>query len=304
KDALNKAEGKTSPFYIAMDAEPANQNWFEVKYEEVFDNRPNLWYYGEGNWFELKVDNILNIYHTGEISKLDFKGLKEVSYVYHDKNGGKHNICTCELLKIDERLKGVSSDKKTKHTVESGYNTSSVITYSHDSSRKKYSYPNGTIRTYGKFYNPDKKTTHRLVTYKKGSGTKNLVKMPDSINKKITDKSVIYSFTKTTRRYCGPEHFACFVGALAETGLTLKSGGACEEDGTCYPSVSHINGQSIDTSYLNDKDEQKFINAMHKFGFTSQLRGSSKKKYTNTTDGGKLHNNHLHSGVLKPNYKK
>ncbi|WP_157926297.1 hypothetical protein [Tenacibaculum maritimum] len=32
-----------------MDAEPANQNWFEVKYEEVFDNRPNLWYYGEGN---------------------------------------------------------------------------------------------------------------------------------------------------------------------------------------------------------------------------------------------------------------
>ncbi|WP_371393288.1 hypothetical protein ACCC68_08510, partial [Tenacibaculum maritimum] len=54
KDALNKAEGKTSPFYIAMDAEPANQNWFEVKYEEVFDNRPNLWYYGEGNWFELK----------------------------------------------------------------------------------------------------------------------------------------------------------------------------------------------------------------------------------------------------------
>ncbi|MFL0066882.1 hypothetical protein V3A08_14565 [Tenacibaculum maritimum] len=31
KDALNKAEGKTSPFYIAMDAEPANQNWFEVQ---------------------------------------------------------------------------------------------------------------------------------------------------------------------------------------------------------------------------------------------------------------------------------
>ncbi|WP_159283288.1 hypothetical protein [Tenacibaculum maritimum] len=38
KDALNKAEGKTSPFYIAMDAEPVHQNWFEVKYEEVFDS--------------------------------------------------------------------------------------------------------------------------------------------------------------------------------------------------------------------------------------------------------------------------
>ncbi|MFL0116019.1 hypothetical protein V2675_09625, partial [Tenacibaculum maritimum] len=31
KDALNKAEGKTSPFYIAMDAEPVHQNWFEVQ---------------------------------------------------------------------------------------------------------------------------------------------------------------------------------------------------------------------------------------------------------------------------------
>ncbi|MFL0101130.1 hypothetical protein [Tenacibaculum maritimum] len=31
KDALNKAEGKTSPFYIAIDAEPVHQNWFEVQ---------------------------------------------------------------------------------------------------------------------------------------------------------------------------------------------------------------------------------------------------------------------------------
>ena len=106
--------------------------------------------------------------------------------------------------------------------------------------------------------------------------------MPDSINKKNIDKSVIYSFTKTTRRYCGPEHFACFIGALAETGLILKSGGACEEDGTCYPSVSHINGQSIDTSYLNDKDEQKFINALWDFGFRTHYVGSN-MNYTHGT---------------------
>ncbi|MFL0107214.1 hypothetical protein, partial [Tenacibaculum maritimum] len=31
KDALNKVEGKISPFYIAMDAEPVHQNWFEVQ---------------------------------------------------------------------------------------------------------------------------------------------------------------------------------------------------------------------------------------------------------------------------------
>ncbi|CAA0236342.1 hypothetical protein [Tenacibaculum maritimum] len=44
-----------------MDAEPVHQNWFEVKYEEVFDNRPNLWYYGEGNWFELKSKEVAEI---------------------------------------------------------------------------------------------------------------------------------------------------------------------------------------------------------------------------------------------------
>ncbi|QXP54514.1 hypothetical protein H0I25_10480 [Cellulophaga sp. HaHa_2_95] len=92
--------------------------------------------------------------------------------------------------------------------------------------------------------------------------------------------------------------------ALVEkTGLTLKSGGACEKDGTCNPSVSHINGQSIDTSYLNDTDEQKFINAMHDYGFDTQLRGKEKKEFTHTDDGGKFHNNHLHSGKLNPNYK-
>jgi len=37
-----------------MDAEPADNDWASVKYEEIFDNRPNLWYYGSGNWFEVK----------------------------------------------------------------------------------------------------------------------------------------------------------------------------------------------------------------------------------------------------------
>ena len=51
-----------------MDTEPANQNWLEVEYEEVFDNRPNLWYYGKGNWFELK--NIAKWHHPVKRSQL------------------------------------------------------------------------------------------------------------------------------------------------------------------------------------------------------------------------------------------
>ncbi|MFL0111146.1 hypothetical protein, partial [Tenacibaculum maritimum] len=98
KDALNKAEGKTSPFYIAMDAEPANQNWFEVKYEEVFDNRPNLWYYGEGNWFELKVKIDNSQYYickTGNIKLIKGKNLKN-DYLIETNSGNFKLIYTLE----------------------------------------------------------------------------------------------------------------------------------------------------------------------------------------------------------------
>ncbi|OEK09820.1 hypothetical protein A8C32_09930 [Flavivirga aquatica] len=264
---------------------------------------PNHFLNEEGTWFEVTNSKTIHIYHDGTISKVDLKNAEKVSYVYNAENDKEYNICTCDLLEIDERLKGVSDDKKIEHEVKVGFDKNKTVVYDHDSSRKKYTYSDGTIRTYGKFYNPDKKTNYRLVTYKKGSNKKFIVKMPSSLNKNIGDNSISFSFTRTARRYCGPEHLACFIGALAEVGYSIKSGGACEEDGTSYPSISHINGQSVDTSYLDDIMEQKFINAMHKFGFLSQLRGSGKKVFSHTSDGGKLHNNHLHSGGLSPNYK-
>ncbi|MGQ3678600.1 peptidoglycan-binding domain-containing protein [Tenacibaculum discolor] len=66
REALNKVEGKKALFYISMDAEPKDQNWFEVKYEEIVDNRPNLWYYGEGNWFEFSG---AKVYKKGDKGK-------------------------------------------------------------------------------------------------------------------------------------------------------------------------------------------------------------------------------------------
>ena len=49
-----------------MDAEPEENNWLSVKYEEVFDNRPNLWYYGEGNWFEFSLNKVYKKGDKGE----------------------------------------------------------------------------------------------------------------------------------------------------------------------------------------------------------------------------------------------
>ncbi|WP_428740652.1 hypothetical protein [Tenacibaculum sp.] len=54
KEALNKTPDKKTKLFMVIDAEPKDQNWFEVKYEEIVENRPNLWYYGEEKWFELK----------------------------------------------------------------------------------------------------------------------------------------------------------------------------------------------------------------------------------------------------------
>ncbi len=46
---------------------------------------------------------------------------------------------------------------------------------------------------------------------------------------------------------------------------------------------------------MNNSDEQKFIDALQKFGFVKHLRGSKSKKFKHTNDGGSLHNSHLHS---------
>lgn len=309
EEGLNCAGSKKAHLYLYIDAHTENliPN-FQPHYmlydgfKGGSDNSfvPNHFLNEDNQWFTLKQSGIIDIYQTGEISKLEFKELENITYVYHDAKGNQHNICTCELLEIDERLKGKAHDQDKAHTVESGYDANNIITYSHASSRKKYSYPNGTIRTYGKH---GKK--YRRVLYKKGTTKKHIVKLPDGLNKEVGGKTVKFSFTSTARTFCGPEHFACFIGALAEVGYKdIVSGGMCEEDGTCFPSTTHNNGQSVDTNYIDDDErEQKFIDALHKFGFDYQLRGHAKKKFKNTT-AKSHHNSHLHSGGLKPNYKK
>ncbi|WP_407322395.1 hypothetical protein R5O21_14690 [Tenacibaculum maritimum] len=307
KDALNKAEGKTSPFYIAMDAEPANQNWFEVKYEEVFDNRPNLWYYGEGNWFELKVDNILNIYHTGEISKLDFKGLKEVSYVYHDKNGGKHNLGTFDVIEVQKWSYGTKHKWKTKEGGE---------------------WKTITIGSKTRYYKKDGNKKNILIT--PFSGSPKVFRYSDS-------KNIDFElYENTSREYFNPEAFATVIGALVEVNYKdIVCNGSVGTDGTGAYSVSHFNGFNMDFKYLRkdkkkakiDKDskgnkipviyvdsekldivrQNKFLDALNKFGWGVNSKNLSNKtsesKDLNHCKTDKHHKDHLHIQGLKIKYK-
>lgn len=81
----------------------------------------------------------------------------------------------------------------------------------------------------------------------------------------------------------------------------------CFGDGTSYPSVSHNNGRSVDTRYLDDINEQKFITSMYKYGFrVKQIVGAHKKAFTHAirekmpvNGSSTLHDSHLHSEFLE-----
>ncbi|MGV0924318.1 hypothetical protein [Empedobacter tilapiae] len=99
----------------------------------------------------------------------------------------------------------------------------------------------------------------------------------------------------------GRDHLAALIGALAKGNFTIISGGAAMNDGTCFPSVTHINGQSIDTEYLSSQKTQEFIDALAYFGFNSFYYSANMKliqpKNAITFKGEGGHKHHLHAGA-------
>ena len=124
-----------------------------------------------------------------------------------------------------------------------------------------------------------------------------VVRMPDSLNYSKSKLIIKYSFSNTQRTYTSPGALAGFIGALAECSYSdVLTTGSCFKEGTCFPSVAHVNGKSIDTEYLDRDREKEFIKAMEKFKFDGQITGTdSAHKYEGTKHDAK-HNDHLHSG--------
>ena len=159
--------------------------------------------------------------------------------------------------------------------------------------KRRILYKNGDVAEFG---SNNGKTFWRL--YKAKSNYIEIVRMPNSLNFVKGAISIFYTFAATQRRYASPNVFAGFIGALATTRLRLQTTGSCFKYGSCFPSSEHVNGKSIDTVYLNNKDEQLFITAMKKFGFNKQITGRDKKVFSDAIQEkrGTLHNSHLHSG--------
>lgn len=232
-----------------------------------------------------------HIYADGKIErhipkKIKTEHAKEYKYVYHDKDKKEHEICVVEWHLTQQKASGKNLGKiKPTHNKI----ISDKMVYEGQTDRR-IKYENGDIAEYG-----TNKGKSFWNLYKARSEKVELVRMPDNLN--LKNIGIVYSFSDTQRRFTCPGALAGFIGALAECKLPMvKTTGSCFVDATCFPSVAHVNGKSIDTKYLDKANETKFINAMNKFHFKDQITGNDgTHSYENTLHKFD-HNDHLHSG--------
>jgi hypothetical protein len=253
------------------------------------------WYHEDGEK-ALKTKDVItyHIYENGDIEKHIPKKIEagyeeKYKYIYHDKKDNEHAICIVDKHETDEKKNGTKPGSKPIHSeIVSDQNISEGQT------TRRIKYKNGDIAEYG-----SNDGSSFWVLYEVTGKKVELVKMPDSLNYSESGVLIKYDFTNTKRRYSGPEYLAVFIGVLAKCGFDdVQTTGSCFSEASCFPSVEHVNGKSIDTIYLDDEREQKLINAFNDYGITKQLRGKKKKEFEHTSDGGKLHNSHLHSGII------
>ena len=271
-----------------------------------------------------------HIYHDGKIEKHFPKKItsgyeQKYKYVYHDKNDNEHEICICEWHTIKKKLfvnnptgrytypnHGTVQENKT--VVNDGYIKSRakytngdihewIKTESGVSIYQRLTMTNGNIAEYG--YHDTEKWVWRL--YQRQEEEAQLIRIPDSVNYVNDDVIIKYELKETFRKYTNPDVMAGFIGALAEIKENIIVTGSAYEQGSCFPSALHINGQAIDTKYIKhvnnlsnwDKDRE-FVNALAKFHFRGFRVGTNILKYfqnlsVQCIDGGTLHDHHLHT---------
>lgn len=240
--------------------------------------------------FNAKDVVTFNIYSDGRVEKhipkvVAESNKKKYKYVYHDAKKKAHEICTVDWDVVQKRKNG-----KPINPIPSGY----IDSYDYPAggnATKAYVYSNGDIVATG--------TVYGTKIYAKDIGTVELVRMKDSLKYDSDGVKVYYSFFNTQRRYCNPETYAGFIGALAHTNRTdVLCYGMCFGDATSYPSLTHPNGDSADSKYLSNlTDEQIKVNGFIKFHFQNILRGNTswfpQLKGTKYSSG---HEDHLHAG--------
>lgn len=199
----------------------------------------------------------------------------------------------------------------------------------------------GFENKYQYIYHDKEGKEHDLGTYliqktQKYKGVKgefiNLIDL-NNVKQEYSENGVKYKFNiDSPRSYMNEQTLASFFGAMLEVNFEdISCNGFSHKDGSSKPSISHINGLNGDFKYLRvDKKlmkgdgtslhidinpdlldverENKWHNALYKFGWKSMLgwsyRRNGKKNYLNyiykDTD---KHNHHLHVQGYSMNVK-
>ena len=149
--------------------------------------------------------------------------------------------------------------------------------------------------------------------------------MPDSLDKQFDNFNIKYSVSNSQRRYANPGLFAAMLGSIAVYNKSVTTTGSAFKWGSCFPSIDHIKGMSIDFTYrasngykivkVNDKetkeplyhphtsqqykDDAAFLNVMRLFFeiilVVSHDHFVEFRKLSKVKDGRSLHDSHFHA---------
>ena len=272
-----------------------NKNFFEI-YARVRDtaNGPNA------NTFTNSPYNFFGDFGTvrKKIKQVINAASNDVVYLYYDKYDNELLVSTCVKTSVRERANGVQLG-----AVPAGH-TSRTAAPAGGNAQFNYHYADSSIVTTGNHVNGPRARAfpnqNRIVSYSALRTNVFLVRMPNQLAIDRNGVIIAFTFLRSQRRFCNPACFAAFIGVLAEVGIAnITSTGMCFGDATSYPSLSHPNGDSVDTNYLvgDNINQQKIVNAFVGWNFTQVIIGSD---YQRTVLNGHLyngdHNDHLHSG--------
>lgn len=209
----------------------------------------------------------------------------KIQFFYHDSNSKEYFITDTPFHFIEKRKNGIKINIVPENYI------------------KTYNYPKGGNAQTGYLYSNNdivvSGTKYGIRKYPIDKGFIQLIKMPNSLKIKEPHFKIFYEFKNSQRRYCNPETFAAFIGALAKMSFEdVLCTGMCFEDATSYPSVTHPNGDSADTAYFSTiEKEQKKVDAFHFFQFKNIYRGKSNfYANLNNTKYSSGHEDHLHAG--------
>ena len=135
-----------------------------------------------------------------------------------------------------------------------------------------------------------------------------IIRMPEQLHYRYkigtTNKLIHFTFHLTWRRFANPGCFAAFIGVLAQLNYTnMLCTGMCFDDATSYPSVSHPNGDSVDTAHrVPLAEKQATVTAFRQYGFTDIISGDDPEHVNDGADHHQDdHDDHLHSGGFDVN---